>query len=73
MTFDVGSSMAIRAEAAIGECMEGWEWIEAIHEAILDTHDPDDFFELQRWWLETVQGVWADFVASRRTQGPGSK
>lgn len=61
-------SMEIQAELALQEAMEGFEWIEAIHQAVIETHDPDDFFELQRWWIETVEGVWKDWIASQRSK-----
>lgn len=62
------SSIDIRVEMAYQEAMDGWEWIEAIHEAIVSTMDPDDFFELQRWWMETVEGVWREWIESQKAR-----
>lgn len=50
------------------EALEGGEWIEAIHEAVMETTDLDDFYWLQQWWLETIEGVWKDYIAAERAK-----
>lgn len=36
---------------------EGFEWIDAIHAAVMESDTIEDFDGLQLWWYETVVGI----------------